>query len=60
MRAGDRLTCPGCFAQLGLFLRKGKFEVGCAMCKEPVFDPDACEECERRHEKKKLIEDGQL
>ena len=35
--------------------------VPCRCCKEPVFDPGRCEECERRHEKKaELIEEGRL
>ncbi len=55
-----RITCPHCFAQLGLRKHKGEWILGCAFCKEPTFDPGDCDECERRHEKKKLIEDGKL
>ena len=55
-----RVTCPGCSAQLGLFKQGDKFILGCALCKEPVFDPSNCEECERRREKHKLIEEGRI
>jgi hypothetical protein len=60
-KSGKRITCPNCFAQLGLFNIKGHPILGCAICKEPVFDPDNCSECERRHQKQKeLIEEGNL
>lgn len=59
-RAGTRLTCPNCFAQLGLFKHKGKHVLACAMCAEPVFDPANCADCERRREKKKIYEEGTL
>jgi len=59
-KAGSRLTCPACFAQLALFKHQGKHVLGCAMCKEPVFDPGNCGDCERRREKKKILEEGRL
>lgn len=60
-REGKRITCPNCYAQLGIHRHKGKWVLGCAICKEPVFDPSLCEECERRHEKKReLLEEGRL
>jgi primosomal protein N' len=59
-KAGERITCPRCYAQLALYKHKGEWVVGCAFCKEPVFDPALCEECERRHERKKLLEEGRL
>jgi len=60
-KPGERITCSSCYAQLGLYKFHGKWTIGCAFCKEPVFDPAACEECERRHERrKKLIEEGRL
>lgn len=60
-KGGERLTCPNCFAQLALYKRRGKLVFGCAYCKERVFDPAACDECERRHEKRRqLIEEGRL
>lgn len=59
-KPGTRITCPHCFSQLGLYKVKSKFVVGCALCKEPVFDPTACGECERRREKKSIIEEGKL
>jgi hypothetical protein len=59
-KPGTRVTCPQCFAQLGLYRVKGKFVLGCAICKEPVFDPNACARCERNREKKTLLEEGRL
>jgi C4-type Zn-finger protein len=60
-KGGERLTCPNCFAQLALYKHRGKLVFGCAYCKELVFDPAACDECERRHERKRqLIEEGKL
>jgi len=59
-KPGTRVTCPNCFAQLGLYKYKGKFVLGCAICKEPVFDPNACERCERNRERKALLEEGKL
>ncbi len=59
--SGERLTCSNCYAQLALRKIKSKLILGCAYCKEPVFDPVACDECERRHERKReLIEEGRL
>jgi primosomal protein N' len=60
IRSGKRITCPNCFAQMALFKYKGKPVLGCALCKDPVFDPGNCEECERRREKKKILEEGVL
>jgi len=59
-KPGDRITCPNCFAQLGLYKVRGQFVLGCAMCKEPAFDPANCEDCERRREKRSLLEEGKL
>ena len=60
-KAGERATCSNCYAQLGLNKHRGKWVIGCAFCKEPVFDPASCDECERRHEKRRqLIEEGRL
>lgn len=59
-KPGARITCPNCFAQLGLYKLQGKLYPGCALCKEPNFDPSKCEDCERRREKKKLYEEGTL
>jgi len=59
-KLGKRITCPNCFAQLGLFKHEGKQVLACAMCKEPVFDPSKCGDCERRREKKKILEEGRL
>lgn len=59
-KAGARITCPACYAQLGVHKHKGRPMLGCAFCKEEVFDPARCEDCERRHEKKKLLEEGRL
>jgi len=59
-KIGERITCLNCFAQLGLFKHKGKLVLACAMCKDPVFNPDNCGECERRRESKALLEEGRL
>ena len=60
-KAGERITCPNCYVQLALYKHRGKQVFGCALCKEPVFDPARCNECERRHEKRRqLIEEGRL
>jgi len=59
-KAGERITCPNCFAQLVVHHKKGKIVLGCAICKEPVFDPANCDECERRRERKALLEEGRL
>jgi C4-type Zn-finger protein len=60
-KIGERVTCPNCFAQLGLHKQKDEYVLGCAFCKELVFDAQNCEECERRHEKRKqIIEEGRL
>ena len=59
-KSGVRITCPNCFAQLGLYKVRGKFVLGCAICKESVFDPDGCAKCERNRERKALLEEGKL
>jgi hypothetical protein len=59
-KPGDRLTCTNCFAQLGLHKVGGKFYLGCPMCKEEIFTSKACGDCERRREKKTLLEEGKL
>lgn len=59
-KSGTRITCPHCFAQLGIYKVKGELVVGCALCKEAVFDPTSCGECERRREKRTIIEEGKL
>ncbi|OGC32568.1 hypothetical protein A2311_04460 [candidate division WOR-1 bacterium RIFOXYB2_FULL_48_7] len=59
-KVGDRITCPVCFAQMGLFKHKDKFVLACALCKDPEFDPGKCGDCERRHDQKKLWESGKL
>jgi len=60
-KVGGRITCSNCYAQLALRKHGGKLMFGCAYCNEPVFDPAACDECERRHERKRqLIEEGRL
>ncbi len=59
-KPGTRITCPHCFAQLGLYKHQGKYVLGCAICKEATFDPDACARCERNREKKSLLEEGRL
>jgi len=59
-KAGKRVTCQNCFAQLALFKHDGQYLLGCAVCKEPVFDPGNCGDCERRRERKTLLEEGRL
>ncbi|MFH1683747.1 MAG: hypothetical protein ABIA67_02560 [Candidatus Margulisiibacteriota bacterium] len=59
-KIGDRLTCPNCFAQLALYKHKKEQIIGCAICKEAVFNPENCEDCTRREEKKRLLEEGRL
>jgi ribosomal protein S27E len=59
-KPGTRITCPNCFAQLAVYKHKGKLVIGCAMCKESIFDPSNCERCERRQEKRELIKEGRL
>jgi primosomal protein N' len=59
-KPGLRITCPNCFAQLGLYKIKNDFFLGCAMCKEAVFDPNGCARCERNREKKTILEEGTL
>ncbi|MFC1568183.1 hypothetical protein ACFL37_00610 [Candidatus Margulisiibacteriota bacterium] len=56
----ERVTCPACFAQLALHKHKGTKVLACAICQEPMFDPANCADCERRQEKKSLLEDGRL
>ncbi len=59
-KSGTRITCDNCFAQLALYSHKGKIVLGCAMCKESIFEPENCGNCERRREKKRLLEEGRL
>ena len=59
-KPGHRITCSNCFAQLALYKVKGKYVIGCALCKEPKFDPSNCGDCERRREKKTILEEGRL
>ena len=59
-KAKDRVTCPTCFAQLALHHVHGKLILGCALCKEPEFDPANCGDCETRHEKKRILTEGAL
>ena len=59
-KPGARFTCPNCFAQLGLYKVRGQFVLGCAICKEAVFDPNACAMCERNRERKAILEEGKL
>jgi hypothetical protein len=59
-RERKRVTCQNCFAQLAVFKLKGEKILGCALCKDPVFDPFLCGECERRQEKRSLLEEGHL
>lgn len=56
----SRVTCPHCFAQLAFYMYKGQPVLGCAICKDPLFDPANCGDCERRREKQKLLEEGRL
>jgi hypothetical protein len=56
----QRVTCPNCFAQLALYHHKGVAVLGCAICKESIFNPENCENCEQRREKKRLLEEGRL
>jgi hypothetical protein len=59
-RPGERLTCPNCYTQLALRKHRGKLILTCPTCKEEVFDPQNCEECDRRMDKKKLLDEGRL
>jgi hypothetical protein len=60
LKPKQRITCPVCFAQMALTRHNGKPTLACALCSEPVFDPDGCAECERRHEGKTIINEGKL
>lgn len=57
---GQRVTCPNCFAQLALRKHKRKMILTCPTCKEEIFDPQNCEECDHRAEKRKLLDEGRL
>ena len=59
-KTGERITCLNCYSQLALYKHKGKHVIGCAVCKESIFDPQNCGDCERRRDKKKLLEEGRL
>ena len=60
IKVGERVTCTSCSGQLELYKHRGKKVLACALCEEPVFDPGKCDECERRHELKKLYREGEL
>jgi primosomal protein N' len=60
LKEGTRFTCPRCYVQLALYRRGGKWILGCAVCKEENFDPENCEDCERRRERKRNFEQGIL
>jgi len=34
MKEGQRLSCPNCFAQLAIYIIKGKKALRCAICKK--------------------------
>lgn len=55
-----RVTCHNCFAQLAVYRQKDEIILTCAMCKESIFDPENCENCDRRREKKRIFEEGRL
>jgi primosomal protein N' len=59
-RKGERVTCTNCYAQLAMHLLKKEPILACAICKEPVFDPANCGDCERRKERKRIIDEGTL
>ncbi len=59
-RISERLTCPTCSAQLALHMHKQEKFLTCPTCKEPIFDPQNCEDCDRRKEKKRLLKEGRL
>lgn len=59
-KIGERLSCPNCSAQLALRKFRGKKVLTCPTCKEEIFDPQNCEECETKREKKRLLEEGRL
>jgi len=58
VKIGFRVTCPNCFAQLAIFKSKEDYVLGCALCKNPIFEPGNCGDCERRRENKKIYEAG--
>ncbi|MDI6732083.1 MAG: hypothetical protein QME05_05900 [Candidatus Margulisbacteria bacterium] len=60
VKAKERVTCPNCFAQLQVYKYKGKNILTCAVCADPIFDPAKCDDCERRRERKVLLEEGRL
>lgn len=60
IKPGDRITCPNCFAQLAFHHHRKKTFLACPTCKEEIFDPANCEDCDRRTEKKKLLNEGRL
>jgi hypothetical protein len=60
VRIGERITCTNCYAQLALRKHKRRKILTCPTCKEEIFDPQNCEECDTRREKKRLLEEGRL
>ncbi|MFA6431951.1 MAG: hypothetical protein WCV91_06215 [Candidatus Margulisiibacteriota bacterium] len=56
----ERVTCNFCYTQLAIFKHKGEYILACAVCKDRVFEPGNCGECERRHERKRILEEGKL
>ena len=59
-KPGQRLSCPTCSAQLALRKHRGKLVLTCPTCKEEIFDPQNCEECETKREKQRLLNEGRL
>jgi len=44
-KAGERITCPNCFAQLSLAIVNGKRTLRCAMCQQGVLE--CVNDCEK-------------
>ncbi|MBI5400264.1 hypothetical protein HZB07_06660 [Candidatus Saganbacteria bacterium] len=59
-KPGQRLTCPYCFVQLALHQHKREVFLACPVCKEAVFDPQTCENCETRRDRKRFLDEGRL
>ncbi len=52
-KAGERLTCPNCFAQLSLEIAEGKRVLRCALCKKGVLEcGENCEQLLAEKEKR--------
>ena len=60
LKISERFNCENCFAELALHKHKKNIFLGCALCKEPGFDPNNCADCERRQEKKSILDEGRL